>query len=295
MLFQVIKCSDWKTYDIKGIESINWKGSSNSGARELDLVIANNGFVFSCGDVISCIDDFAYVGQVIDRDTNNKQPTIAISTMDYMLHLENSKDTMVINSTPEGAALMICNKLGLAVGSVEATGRATGEKVFKNKTYYDIINELYKSVDKKLYQLYMNGPSFCVRKKGEIINDYVLDDSINCERVDAHESIKNLINRVVKYDKHNKLIGEKNAPSVAKYGVFQDVASEDDNIDDILKEEEKSLKISGLGNLKCISGKYIRFRDSDTGIVGTYEIVEDSHTIQNNHHSMDLTLEFISL
>lgn len=294
MQFNVVKCTDWQRYDIKGVESINWSGSSGSGARQLKLVVANNGFVFNCGDVISCIDDFNYVGQITDRDLSNKQPTIEINTMDYMLHLENSKDTMVVNSTPEGVAMMICNKLGLAIGSIVPTGMATGEQIFKNKTYYDIISELYKKVNKKLYQVYMDGPCFCVRIKGEIV-DYVLDDSVNCEKVDAHESIKNLINRVVVYDKKNKYIGERNAPSVAKYGAFQDVAKEDDNIDDILKEEERSLKIKGLGNLKCISGKYIRFRDSETGIKAIYEITEDRHTIKDNYHSMELTLEFISL
>ena len=294
MRFQVIKCSDWSSHEIKGVESIMWKGSSKSGARTLDLTVANNGFNYSCGDVVSCLDDFKYVGQIYDKDMNNKQPIIAINTMDYMVHLENSKDTMVVNSTPEGVAQMICNKIGLAMGTIEPTGMATGEMIFKKKTYFDIIQELYKKVDKNLYQLYMDGPSFCVRKKGFVV-DYVLDDSINCERVDAHESIKNIINKAVIYDKNNKLKNEKTLPNIAKYGTFQDVGNEDDNIDDLLKDAEITLKIHGLGNLQCYSGNYIKFRDSQTGIIATYEIVEDSHSIKDNLHMMDLTLEFKSL
>lgn len=294
MRFRVTKCSNWQTYDIKGVESINWKGSSESGARQLDLVIANNGFVFSCGDIITCIDDFQYSGQIIDRDTSNKQPTISLNTMDSMIHLENSKDTMVVNSTAEGVAQQICNKLGLAVGSIVQTGIATGEIIFKNKTYYDIINELYKKVDKSKYQIFMSGAYFSVRKKGQVI-DYVLDDSINCEKVEAHESIKNIINRVVIYNKENRQVGERNAENITKYGIFQDTAKEDDNIDDILKAEETSLRVSGIGNYKCYSGNYVRFRDSETGIIAIYEITEDSHEVKNNNHTMSLTLEFKSL
>lgn len=294
MKFRVTKCSNLQTYDVNGVESINWKGSSNSGARQLDLTIANNGFVFACGDVITCMDDFQYAGQIIDRDVSNKQPTISISTMDGMIHLENSKDTMVVNSTPEGVTQQICNKIGLAIGTIVPTGVATGEKIFKNKTYYDIIDELYKKVNKNLYQIYMQGAYFCVRQKGKVI-DYILDDSVNCERVDAHESIKNIINRVVIYDEKNRQVGERNAPSITKYGMFQDVAKEDDNIDEMLKEEEISLKISGIGNYECYSGNYVRFRDSATGIIAIYEITEDSHSVKDNNHTMDLTLEFKSL
>lgn len=294
MKFQVIKCSDWKIYDIENVSSINWKGSVNSGARSLELVVANNGFIYSCGDIIVCIDDFKYQGQILERDSSNKQPTITLNSMDYMIHLENSSDTIVVNSTPENVAKMICNKIGIQAGEIVATGQSTGSQIFKNKTYYDIIDELYKKVDKNKYQLYMNGSNFCVRKKGNIVN-YVLDDSLNCERIDSHESIKEIINKVVKYDKDNKFIGEKTLDNISKYGIFQDVASQDDNYDDILKAEELSLKITGIGNLKCTSGNYIRFKDSATGIMAIYEITEDNHKIENNHHRMSLTLEFRSI
>ena len=168
MIFHLMKCPNWQIYDIKGIESIKWKGSIDNGARELNLTVANNGFVYDCGDIIVGVDEISYVGQIMKRDLSDKQPKIDLESIDYMIHLENSKDTMVINSTVEGVVQTICNKLGIMVGSVYPTGIATGEQIFKNKTYYDIIKELYDKVEKNIFQIYMQNATLCVRKKGRI-------------------------------------------------------------------------------------------------------------------------------
>ena len=61
---------------------------------------------------------------------------------------------------------------------------------------------------------------------------------------------------------------------------------------EILTDIENTLIVSGIGDNSCQAGKYIRFKDSETGITGIYEITEDSHTINSSVHRMTLRLKF---
>lgn len=289
----VLVKKDLSKYDLTDlISEVSFGGSVEQGARNLSLVVANNGIVYGAGDTIGFYDnDYSYVGQIQIKESYKKQAKITIDTEDYMTHLTRSKTTKIVNSTPEGVTAEICAEIGLATGSILATGMATGERVYENQSYFSIIKDLYSRAKKDVV-IRMNGYKLEVVEKGDIV-DYVIGDAVNISNISERESISEVVNKVVVYDKNHKKINEKITESAETIGIYQEVASEDDNLDAILKEQKNELIVDCLGDSTCIAGKYIRFLDSETGKYAIYEITEDKHNIDSKKHMMNLRLEFV--
>ena len=296
----MMKCNliklDGQIYDISNILSeVEFGGSVEQGGRTLSIKVANNGTKFDVGDTVNYVDtDINYVGQIQINDNANKQEILYFDIVDYMSHWTRSYITKIVNSTAEGIATEFCNYMGMAIGSIATTGINTGERVYKNQTLYSIVKDLYCRAGEKNGKEYIiktNGAYFNVFEKGEVV-DYIISDTDNGSEITKRDDISQLVNRVVIYDKENKLLTQKSNSTLGTIGIYQKVADEDDIIDEILTDIEHTLIYNGIGDNACQAGKYIRFKDSATNLTGIYEITEDSHTITTNGHKMMLRLKF---
>lgn len=292
----LIKNNGTNIIDITDILSeVSFGGSVEQGARTLEISVANNGTKFDIGDVVNYKDtDIDYVGQILLNSNSNKQEVLRFEVVDFMSHFTKSNTTKIVNSTAESIAIEFCNYMGMAIGQIAATGIATGERIYENKSMYSIVKDLYKragSKNGKEYLIRTNGAFFNVYEKGEVI-DYIIGDDINLDQVAKNEDATQIINKVVVFNDKHKQVSEKSNATLGTLGLYQKVADEDDNLDEVLTDIENTLTVSGIGDNSCQAGKYIRFKDSETGITGIYEITEDSHTINSSVHRMTLRLKF---
>lgn len=280
------------------LSEVSFGGSIEQGARTLNLSVANDGTKYELGDTVNYRDtDIDFVGQIQTNSNSNKQEILNFEIVDYMSHWARSKTTKVVNTTAESVAIEFCNYMGMAIGSIATTGIALKEKVYKDRSFYSIVKDLYDRVgakNGKKYLIKIVGAYFNVFEKGEIIS-YQIGDKINLNYVKKVEDISQLVNKVVVFDDKNHLINEKSNNTLGIVGLYQEVANKDDNIDEILTDIENTLEVSGIGDNSCQAGKYIRFEDSETGLTGIYEITEDNHIINSNGHTMTLRLKFVRI
>ena len=111
-------------------------------------------------------------------------------------------------------------------------------------------------------------------------------------------SIEDMVNRVEITDKDGHVIGAvTNSNDVKAYGTIQGVYKVDNKQDTqasakaLLKSVSEHSEVEALGNIQCIAGYAVEIQEEQ--LKGTFLIVSDSHTIENNRHMMKLTLRYL--
>ena len=109
--------------------------------------------------------------------------------------------------------------------------------------------------------------------------------------------------KVLIFDDKGKQIGEvKDDDSLKKFGVFQEIYSKEEGIDETTGAKNllkviptQTIKISAIGDINCLSCYFVEVRDTAASLSGKYWISSDSHTFENGTHKMELELRFDSL
>jgi hypothetical protein len=305
---------DKKTYDItEFVSTITWGGSASQAARTLEISVIYSPYDknikdpnIRLGDRLKLYDNSNR--QLIDimvyyRERNGEQGTITYSGYDGLNHLLKSNGTYHFkNTTAEKITRKICNDLQVSIGSIKATNVNIKKFYPDGMNHYDIIINAYRKAHKsngKKYMVIMSGHKLNVIEKGEVIDDFYLDGSVNIKSSSYTESLDSMINRVKIYNDKGKLIGEvKNDDWIKAYGVFQDVYTKEDGVnaksaaEKILKGIDKTASVEAIGNVNCISGYGIKIKDAATKLTGVFWIENDTHTFENGTHMMSLELTF---
>jgi hypothetical protein len=305
---------DKKIYDItEFVSTITWGGSASQAARTLEIAVAyspNDKNIkdpnIRLGDRLKLYGDNNL--QLINimvyyRERNGEQGTITYSGYDDLNHLLRSNGTFHFkNTTAEKIARKICNDLQIDIGSIKTTNVNIKKYYPDGMSYYDIIIGAYAKAHKsngKKYMVIMNGRKLNVIEKGEIIDDFYLDDGVNITNLSYTESLNSMINRVKIYDDKGKPIGEvKNSDWIKAYGIFQDVYTKEEGAnaksaaEKILKGIDKTASVEAIGNVNCISGYGIKIKDAATKLTGVFWVKNDTHTFENENHMMSLELAF---
>ncbi|MCI1958193.1 MAG: hypothetical protein LKJ25_01040 [Clostridia bacterium] len=247
-------------------------------------------------------DKTLFNGFVFSRDRLTGDSEITLTCFDRGIYLNRNEAIYKFsNQTPEAATARIAADFGISVGSLAKTGVTVNRK-FVGNSLSDIIYTMYTLASeqtKKSYVIRFDDNKLCVIERGDTSVLYI-DGSINLMQAAINESIENMVNQVVIYDKNDKLLSTlKNDEYIKLYGLMQEYIKQ--GTDDVSKKAQKELDDNGItrkitvqtfGNSLCITGNAVTVKEEYTGLVGLFQIDSDTHTWKKGQYYNKLTLNF---
>ena len=233
----ILTKNNGKAYDITGaVTKVEWSGSASSAGRQLTIDYINAPFddfnipTVSTGDAIAFIPDNTelFYGQFFGSEKSAAVGTITYTAFDIMKNLlESSGQYNFKNRTPEMIARMVCDDAVVPVRSLYPTGINIASLLCDDMTLFDIIMAAYTKAHKitgdKYYPV-ITGRGFNVRKVGQTVAGFSLDDSENMFDVSIEETMDEIVNRVKIYNENGLQIGQIDNPSsLERYGTFQKI------------------------------------------------------------------------
>lgn len=290
---------------------LTWSGTHNQVSRVVSFEIPWNPYDkdfdnpnIKLGDLIYLYDGKTqlFVGTVTKRDKTAEIGSASYEATDFMKHLLRSTASYNFkNTTAEKIAQTLCKTLGIGTKSLSKTGVKIPKLIFEEKTIYEMILTAYrkaKASTKKLYMPIMNGNKLSVIEKG-LDSGVTLTQGVSITSATYSDTTDNMVDRVVIYNEDKKKVGTvQNKANTEKYGVFQSVYTKEEGKD--AKKEAQALlvgitqeaSIEALGDIRAVSGKSLKIKDSATGLEGMFYITSDSHTFENGVHMMSLGIEW---
>ena len=292
------------------ISETRWSGSESEVARVLELQ-----FLYPLHDVYvpkiyPNIGDTMYLyadtseelfrGKVFYNERLGEQGTIQITCYDDAIRLAKSKGTYNFkNKTAEAITQTVCNDLGMRAGKLASTG-IPQKMLCSNMGMYEIVKSAYENAGKqngKKYNIIMKKGELYVEEVGKEVLDYILKADSNILETSYSENAEGVVNRVKIYDENGQYVGVvQDNESVDLVGVFQDVyVKEVDNhvkavAQNMLKEINKEVIITMLGNGKVTCGKVIRIESSLAELKVDFYIGLDEHSWRDACYTMKINL-----
>ena len=299
----------------QAVTSVSWGGSVSEAARTAEISVISApedknvkslGLNIGAGDTIKLFEDgeLIFLGEVQTSRKTSETGTVTYSCYDLLNHLLRSTGVYNFkNTTAERITEKVCAGLGIKTGSITATKVPLKKMIFDGDTFYDIIMKAYTKAAKqtgKKYICRMHGTKLSVEIKGEKVKDFVLQEGYNITNASYEETIENMVDIVRIYNDKNKQAGVvKNDKHIEKYGIYQEVYKKEEGINaataakGMLNGIEKKISIEGVdGDLDCIAGNGVKIYDKTVKLNGLFWIESDTHTWENNIHTMSLELSF---
>lgn len=305
-------------YDISGAcARIIWKGSASEASRSVDFDYINAPYDktvnlpnVATGDYISLEDTKEgeiFFGQIFGIEKSSQTGTITFTAYDMMKHLlESTGQYNFKNLTAEAIASQVCADIQVPIRHLHPTGVNIASMICDKMKMYDIIMAGYTKAhkitgDKYFAMIYKRGLG--VYKTEWVVKGFTLSENSNIYESSISERMDDIKNKVLIFDDKGKQIGEvKDDGSVKKFGIFQEIYTQEEGIDattgakNLLKvKPTQAIKISAIGDINCLSCYFVEVKDTATGLSGKYWIASDSHTFENGTHKMELELKFDSL
>ena len=305
------------TYDItNACARVEWSGDCAESGRKLSLDYLNAPYdtdlklpAIACGDRITAyLEDGKnpiFTGYLYAVEHSSQIGTITYTAYDAIHQMTKSRTTRNFkNTTPEEIAALICREAGLASGDLFQTGTPIPSMLCSDMSYYDIIMAAYTKAHAATgdnYFLSVDGVNrVSVRRAEWIISGFSLSDAVNITESDIQESVDDIVNRVDVYSEKGEKIGTvEDAGSIGAYGLFQATYQQEEGTDtataarsELKVTPSQSIKISAVGDVHCLSGYFVKVKDTATGLSGRYFIRSDNHTWENGVHQMELDISF---
>lgn len=305
-------------YDISNAcARIIWKGSASEASRSVDFDYINAPYDktvnlpgISTGDYISLEDSKEgeiFFGQIFGVEKSSQTGTITFTAYDMMKHLlESTGQYNFKNLTAETIASQVCADIQVPIRHLHPTGVNIASMICDKMKMYDIVMAGYTKAhkitgDKYFAMIYKRGLG--VYKTEWAVKGFTLSENSNIYASSISERMDDIKNKVLIFDDKGKQIGEvKDDGSVKKFGIFQEIYTQEEGIDpttgakNLLKiKPAQAIKISAIGDINCLSCYFVQVKDTATGLSGKYWISSDSHTFENGTHKMELELKFDSL
>lgn len=302
------------TWDITEMNGyITWSGEKTQVNRKLEFSLLcsptdKNVPVINCelGNLVQFYQDntLLFYGHILARGKDTERNEIDIKCSDRGFYLKRNKKTYKFtNTTAENIAKIVCNDFGIEIGSLVSTGVKISRN-FIGSDLYDIIATAYYLASLKTGKKYMatfKGSKFYVIEKGISNDTLVIEGGSNLISASFSESIENMVNQVVIYDKDDKIVTKINNSNYIKlYGLMQDYIklSDNDNGNDKAKKLledngiERKTSVDNLGNIANVTGGTVIVREPHTGLYGLFYIDSDTHTWKNGLYVNNLILNF---
>lgn len=291
------------------VNSMSWGGSTSEVARKLDIKIINAPLDPNISAPILNLADTVYLygdkgeelfrGYVIDREANSVTGSVTYVAYDLLYYTLKSNISENYRFRTAGSiAEKACGWAKVPVGELAET--ATIDKmIVQNKSIYDVIMQAYTiahNIDGKSYCVNARGGKLNVEEMGKRVCSTPLTESTNIISSNYKETLSNMVNRVALYNSNGIKVGTEENKDDLKYGVFQQVYSQEEGKDlkttarGMLHGIDKTFELQCVNNNEAITGMGVTIRDTATGLKGLAWIIADTHTWTNGVATMSLTV-----
>ena len=243
-----------------------------------------------------------FKGFVFLNSKSGQNSTVNVVAYDHLIYaIKNRGVYNFKKKTAEEITRTICNDFSIPIGNIAKTGIKQDIKA-NNKYIYDIFMSAYTGASKqnnKKYMAKIMDGKLDVIEIGSIMSTFMLSDESNIMDSGYTESIENMVNRVRIYDGKGNAIGVvENAEWIKKYGVLQNIYTKEKDksantvAKSMLVDVQKTVHVTALGYVDCVTGNGVQLKDSTSGLTGVFYIDSDTHTWSNGQHIMKLNLNF---
>lgn len=259
----------------------------------------------------------------IFKQQRNKEQIVTITAYDQLRYLKN-KDTKVYeNMTADQVIAMLAADYGLQIGTLEQTGYVIEERIEKDKSLFEMIEnalDLTLTNTKELYVLYddcgrltlKSLPSMYVRNDS---GNYLMIDEETGENYEYTSSIDDSTYNKIKLTYENEEAGKRevyiaqDGAHINEWGTLQyygtlsegeDGAAKADALLSLYNHKTRNLrltKVFGDNRVRAGSMLVVNLNLGDVSLQNFMLVETCKHTYKENEHWMDITLrggEFIA-
>lgn len=299
-----------------------WSGDTDQAARKLEFTIAYNtaekdaafvpmnlllGGIIEASDVDEAIETPIFIGRIFFRKRASDSFTFEFTCYDNMVYLAKSniranfKDIDVTSAVKQ-----VCGSIGLETADNIPSIPTVVNFIADDKSGTEVLQMLFdkaKADRGKNYRAISIGGKITVVERGEPIENYIADSSVNVISAEHSESLEDMVDKVVAVNDDGS-VGQifTTDDEIGKYGTIQKIykiqpPKSGESVDNVtaakalLKAPKEESSLKALGNIQCISGYAITVQEEQ--LKGKFTIKSDTHHFENGIHTMDLTLEYI--
>lgn len=306
-------------YDVTQlVEQAKWKGRKGSSSRTLSVtLIDDDGYKHARSGIDveqghQCI--FSYDGVelfrgIIMSQTQSNQKKLQFTAYDNGIYLANNKDTFCYeNKTASDVFRDCCTRFGLPMGEVAKCSYKIPELTKSKTTAFDAIADAlsldFDATGIRHYVASSKGKLSLLTRRENILQ-WVIEVGQNITSYSYSRSIEDIKTRVKMVSKEGTTVAEKsNAELEKKIGIFQEIDQPDESltaaqvndlIESIMEEKgtpERTLSVEAMGIAEVISGIGVYIIIPELEISRTFYVDEDTHTFEDNKHTMSLKLNY---
>ena len=306
-------------YDVTQlVEQVKWKGRKGSSSRTLSVtLIDDDGYKHARSGIDveqghQCI--FSYDGTelfrgIIMSQTQSNQKKLQFTAYDNGIYLANNKDTFCYeNKTASDVFRDCCTRFGLPMGEVASCSYKIPELTKSKTTAFDAIADAlsldFDATGIRHYVASSKGKLSLLTRRENILQ-WVIEVGQNITSYSYSRSIEDIKTRVKMVSKEGTTVAEKsNAELEKKIGIFQEIDQPDESlttaqvndlIESIMEEKgtpERTLSVEAMGIAEVISGIGVYIIIPELEISRTFYVDEDTHTFEDNKHTMSLKLNY---
>ena len=306
-------------YDVTQlVEQVKWKGRKGSSSRTLAVtLIDDDGYKHARSGIDveqghQCI--FSYDGVelfrgIIMSQTQSNQKKLQFTAYDNGIYLANNKDTFCYeNKTASDVFRDCCTRFGLPMGEVASCSYKIPELTKSKTTAFDAIADAlsldFDATGIRHYVASSKGKLSLLTRRENILQ-WVIEVGQNITSYSYSRSIEDIKTRVKMVSKEGTTVAEKsNAELEKKIGIFQEIDQPDESlttaqvndlIESIMEEKgtpERTLSVEARGIAEVISGIGVYIIIPELEISRTFYVDEDTHTFEDNKHTMSLKLNY---
>lgn len=293
-----IKHDDKEQIILTVLDGMTWSGSKTEGPRSLNFEFLYKPinedipkYSVTVGDTVVWEEEgkVLFQGYIETLNYNTDDDTISVGCKDLMARLMRSKFIGRMKGTLNEIANNICGSFDIINGiSVDAPHIhnivSTGDK-----TYYDVLSiaceTLFQESLHGHYHLYLDRTTLKLSEH-EIQKEF--KTGVNIRTSSFKQSIEKIVTKVLIIDNEGKIINTKqNDELIKKFGLFQEIYNYNKDIKDnvaeagklITKSITKEAHITTNNDNNCITGRFIKIIEPVNNYIGTFEILEDTHSI----------------
>ena len=306
-------------YDVTQlVEQVKWKGRKGSSSRTLAVtLIDDDGYKHARSGIDveqghQCI--FSYDGTelfrgIIMSQTQSNQKKLQFTAYDNGIYLANNKDTFCYeNKTASDVFRDCCTRFGLPMGEVASCSYKIPELTKSKTTAFDAIADAlsldFDATGIRHYVASSKGKLSLLTRRENILQ-WVIEVGQNITSYSYSRSIEDIKTRVKMVSKEGTTVAEKsNSELEKKIGIFQEIDQPDESlttaqvndlIESIMEEKgtpERTLTVEAMGIAEVISGIGVYIIIPELEISRTFYVDEDTHTFEDNKHTMSLKLNY---
>lgn len=305
-------------YWIEGlVKSATWSGDVSQPYRTLALSLLNtfNGedqaIHFELGKEIRLyVDDTTIFRGVIFSYNIDDSGEATLTAYDENVYLTKNSDTRkFVGMTASTIIMDICSTYDVPMGRIADTRYVIPRMILRQTDLWSMIVTALAETQKQnggKFRVYSDNGKLLLAEKKDTIVRWMLEDGVNVLTANRSQSIEDLRTSVKVFggdiDKNPIIALEKDATLAKKYGAMQHSESADyklnkSQLDQLAKQRLKELgkvaeevTVEALGLTEVVAGAAVYVFESMTEIVGGYYVSVDTHTFENGHHRMSVTL-----